>query len=95
MSAVGRETLNGGDTLAHRARQRQGAGANRSAVDVHRARAALGDATAELGASQSQAVAQDPEERSLAGKVDRVLGAVHEEGKDWHGRTSALIYPLR
>src|SRR5712664_3730239 len=46
-------------------RYRRHAGATRLAVDVHRASPAYGDATAELGASEAERIAQHPEHRRV------------------------------
>ena len=46
------------------------AGADRPAIDVHRARAALPDAAAELGAGQPDVIADHPQQRRLRVRVD-------------------------
>ena len=58
---------------------RQAAAALRHAVDVHRAGAAEVAAAAELGAFEVEEVAQDPEQRHLRWRVDRLRRAVEGE----------------
>ena len=50
--------------------------ADGAAVDVHRARAALPDAAAELGARQADVIANDPQQRSLGIRIDGMHGSV-------------------
>ena len=57
-------------------RHRRDAGAQRRAVEVHGAGAALGHAAAELGAGEAEQVAQHPEQRHVGRRVDFALGAV-------------------
>src|ERR1051325_10746716 len=54
------EAFDGGDLLARRGARRERAGADRLAVDMDRAGAALGDATAVLRASQADVFADRP-----------------------------------
>src|SRR2546425_3200298 len=56
------DPLDGRDLLAFRSRDRRDARARRRTIQVHRARAAEGHATPELGAGESELVAQRPEQ---------------------------------
>src|SRR5437899_2268665 len=62
-----------GADLGHRQR----AGAQRLAVEEDRARTALGDAAAELGAGQSEIVAQDPKQGRVRKHIHRVDLPIH------------------
>ena len=64
------------DRLADRGRRRDAAGADRPAVDVQRAGAALPDAAAELGAGQPDVIADHPEQRRLRVGIDGMHGSV-------------------
>src|SRR5205823_12863261 len=75
----GAEALDGGDRLALDRADGQHAGANRLAVEVNGAGAALGHAAAELGAGHAEHVAQHPEQRHLGWSVDLVIDAVDYE----------------
>src|SRR5262249_20999763 len=73
------ERLDRGDRPALDVADRQHARPPRLAVDVHGARAALGDAAAELGAGEAELIAQDPEQRGVGVGVDRHRLAVGDE----------------
>jgi hypothetical protein len=62
----------------HRA-GRHDAGADRLAVDVDRAGAALGDPAAEFRAGQAELVAQHPEQRRIRLDVDLMAASVDRE----------------
>ena len=74
-----RQTFDGGDPRAGRCRDRRRAAANRLAVHVNRAGAALCETATELGTSQAEVVAHRPKNRRARIGVDRHLSAV--EGK--------------
>src|SRR5262249_51472306 len=74
--AVGREPVDGGDLGAVEAADRRDAGADRLAVDMHGAGAALRDPAAELAAGQSDLLAQHPEKRHLALDIEPMRGPV-------------------
>src|SRR5580765_8233453 len=65
-----REAFDGGDLLAHRGAEREGAGAHGGAIDVHGARAALRDAAAVLGAGEPDLLADRPQQRLIGVDVD-------------------------
>ena len=67
---AGAYALDRRDLLADGRRDRRAAGANRLAVQMHRARAAQLRAAAELGAGHAERVAQDPEQRRVRIGVD-------------------------
>src|SRR5262249_57453099 len=69
--------------------------ANRTPAGDHRARAALSQAAAELGAAQREVVAEDVEQRCLGVDVDGVSLAVDREGDSAHGRIIAAHGPPR
>src|SRR6266545_3123066 len=71
MRAVAREALDRGDGLVADARRRDAAGAQRQAIDEHRAGAALRDAAAIFGAGELERIAQHPEERRIRLYVGR------------------------
>src|SRR5882672_2849577 len=73
------DPLDGRDLLAFRSRDRRDARARRRTVQVHRARAAEGHATPELGAGESQFVAQRPEERRVGRHIDGQRFAIDVE----------------
>jgi hypothetical protein len=84
--AAGREALDRRDPLAGDGADRGDARPHRLAVEVHRARAALCDAAAELGPGQAEQVAQRPQQRHLRGRVDLDLLVVDGEldhGPSW------------
>src|SRR2546425_803756 len=68
--AARREALQGLDAFARRRGNGKGARAHRLAVHMHRARPALRDAAAELGALHVELVAQHPEQRHVGLDVD-------------------------
>src|SRR5262249_25168973 len=70
--AVGRKAFDRGDPPSRRRRRRERARTHRLAVDVHGARAAGGDAAAELGAGKAELLAQHPEQRRIVVGVDPV-----------------------
>src|SRR5207302_1097843 len=65
------DPLDGRDLLAFRSRDRRDARARRRTIQVHRARAAEGHATPELGAGESELVAQRPEQWRVRRHVHR------------------------
>src|SRR5437763_7684087 len=67
----------------------QHAGARGDALQMHGAGAALRDATAELGARESERVAQHPEERRVGCDVDGFALAVDGEGNRGHDEVSS------
>src|SRR3989441_1417481 len=73
------DSLDRRDLLAFRSRDRRDARARRRTVQVHRARAAEGHATPELGAGESQFVAQRPEQWRVRGHIDRHCVAIDVE----------------
>ena len=79
MLAVLADAFDGGDFLAGERRDRRDARTHRHAVDMHGAGAALGHAAAELGAGQADQVAQHPEQRHVAGRIDFMLPPVDVE----------------
>src|SRR5580692_6298088 len=70
------DSLYGGDLSVTDRADRQQTGADRFAVDLHRAGAALGDAAAELRAGHAQDIPQHPQKRRVAGDIDRLIDAV-------------------
>jgi hypothetical protein len=71
---AGGQALDGGDGTARRLGDRHETRALNRAVDMHRAGAALADATTELGAFQLQVVAQYPQQGRAAIAIEgRVL----------------------
>src|SRR6185437_6592640 len=89
----GAETLDGGDLLARRQGDREGAGAHRLAVDDHRAGAALSETAAEFCAVQLEVVAQHIEEGGIFLRVHPVPGAVDGELDGiGHGLPPAIAY---
>src|SRR6266704_2746372 len=73
-----------GDALAGDRRHGQHAGARRNAVQVHGAGAALRDAAPELGAGESERVAQHPQQRGVGRDVHGGALAVHGETDGSH-----------
>src|SRR5207237_1637827 len=65
------DPLDGRDRLAFRSRDRRDARARRRTIQVHRARTAESHATPELGAGESELVAQRPEQWRVRRQVDR------------------------
>src|SRR5262249_17353853 len=74
---VGREPFDGRDGLPCHVLDLEQAGESGLAVDMDRARAALADAAAVLGAGHAEVLAQDPEERRVGMRGDGAAGAVH------------------
>src|SRR5256714_8666861 len=89
--AVLGQAFDGGDALVGDGGDGQHASARGRAVQVHRARAALRDAAAELGARESERVAQHPEQRRVGRDVDRLTLAVESEGNRWHDERSSSL----
>src|SRR2546421_5170374 len=89
--AVLGQAFDGGDALVGDGGDGQHASAGGRAVQVHRARAALRDAAAELGAREAECVAQHPEERRVGRDVDRLTLAVEGEGNRWHDERSSSL----
>src|SRR5881397_381877 len=87
--AVLGEPFDRGHTFAGDRGYGQHAGARRDAVQVDGAGAALGDAAAELGASETEGVAQHPQERRVGGDADRFALAVDGESDCGHDRASS------
>src|SRR5215204_5234423 len=79
MIAVRGKTLNGHHRLADGRGRRHTAGPDGAAIDVQRARAALPDAAAELGAGESDLISDHPQQRRLQVRVDSVPRAVDDE----------------
>ena len=84
MRLVGRaESFDRRDGSAGGGGERRRARANRVAVDVHHARAALSEPAAELGAGEAEVVAQDVEQRRVGRGGDVVRRAVDDQaGRD-------------
>src|SRR2546425_12668731 len=82
--------LDGRDRLADDRGHRRDAGADRPAIQMHRAGSAQRRAAAELGAGQSDHVAQYPEQGHVRGYVHRVRLAVDPQSD--HDRQAS---PLR
>src|SRR5689334_2264964 len=74
-----REAFDGGDLLAGGRAHRKGARAHGRAVDVHGAGAALRDAATVFGASESDLLANNPQQRRIRVNVDLVRLAVDGE----------------
>src|SRR2546428_11780070 len=70
MRAVWRQPFDGSDPAVPNGRDRSHAGPRCHIIQVDGTRAALRDAAAELGSSQSQRVTQHPEERHVGWDVD-------------------------
>src|ERR1700722_8740867 len=84
------DSFNGCDlSVADRA-DRQQTRADRIAIDLHRARAALCDAAAELRARHAQNIAQHPKERRVAFDIDCAIDAID---RDRAGHNS--LHPIR
>src|SRR6185503_755540 len=77
------QALDGGDLLARDGGDRHHAGAHRDAVDVHRARAALGDSTAVLGAGEPGLFPDRPQQRRVGVDVDLERSAIDRQAR--HG----------
>src|SRR6516164_2824168 len=84
---IGAHAFDRGDGAVADRTDRQQARADRLAVDMHRASAALRNAAAEFGAGHTQHVAQHPQQRSIAVDVDVVCVAVDFDGEG-HGIVS-------
>src|SRR5213592_2351194 len=89
VAAIRRQAFDRRDALAGDGGDGQDAGTGRDAVQMHRAGAALGDAAPELGAGETERVAQDPEQWGVGGDRDRPGLAVDHEG-DWGHRERLL-----
>src|SRR5205807_9754889 len=89
VGAVLRQAFDRGDALVGDSRNGQHARSGRRAIQMHRTRAALGDAAAELRACETERVAQHPEERRVGGDVDRFTLAVDGEGNRGHDEFSS------
>ena len=76
MTAVGRESFDGGEIAPGRGRARDLAGSHRLAVLQHRAGTANAHAAAKLCAGQSQRVSQDPQQRRVVVYLNDMLRAV-------------------
>ena len=91
--AVGAEPLDRRDAHAFERARAALAGADGRAVHVHRTRAALAHAAAELGALVVQRVPQDPEQRGVGRDIDGHALTVELEtdghGRSWRGTTTA------
>src|SRR6266853_2436780 len=72
----GANGLDGGDALAGRGSDRRDARAHRLAVEVHRARAAQAQATAEFRAGHSEHIAKHPQQRRVVVDIDAAGFAV-------------------
>jgi hypothetical protein len=73
------QALNGDDLLAGRHRHWVGARANRFAIEQHRARSALRNATSKLGAFDVEFVAQSPEQGHFWFDIERVALSVDRQ----------------
>ena len=89
VAAIRRQAFDRRDALAGDGGDGQDAGTGRDAVQMHRTGAALGDAAPELGAGETERVAQDPEQWGVGGDRDRPGLAVDHEG-DWGHRERLL-----
>src|SRR5258706_9205089 len=87
MRRRGAEAFNRNNRLGPDGRDRHDAGSSRLTAQVHRARAALRDAAAELGAGETQVVAQDPEEGRVRGGLDGPAPAIYDERIRGHGQS--------
>jgi hypothetical protein len=81
-------TISAGADLGHRQR----AGARRLPVEEDRTRAALSDAAAELGAGQSEIIAQDPQQRRVRKHIHGVDLPIHVDLEARHRKT--LMVPV-
>src|SRR5712671_6983117 len=90
-----RHTLDRRHVSAANGGNRQRTGAQRPAVDEDRASTALRDAASELGACQTNAVAEHPEQRRIRIHIHRVDAAVHLHVKFWHRTSSPPGAPRR
>jgi hypothetical protein len=77
--AVGGEALDGGDLLADRFADRERAGADRGAIDVNRAGAALGDAATVLRAGEADLFPDRPQQWRARVYVDVIAFTVDGE----------------
>jgi len=73
----GADALDRGDRAVADRTDRQQAGADGFAVEVHRAGAALRDAATELRTGHAEHVAQRPEQRCVAVDIDHSVNAVN------------------
>jgi hypothetical protein len=76
-------------SLADRA-HRQQTRPDRFAIDLHRARAALRDAAAELRAGHAQDIAQHPKQRRVVADIDRPIDAI-----DFDRVGHSCLHPIR
>src|SRR5262245_59659357 len=90
------EAVDGGDALSRRGRYRHDARANRLALQMDRARAALREAATEMRVVQREIVAQGVQERHVRIDVDRDRLAVDDELDRGHdfllGGTRGLVW---
>jgi hypothetical protein len=93
VAVVRREAFAGRDLGAVERADRHRARAHRSAVEMHGARAALGDAAAEFGAGQADDVAQHPQEWRIRLDVDLVRSSVDLDG-DHRGSPQRWVMQL-
>src|SRR5215831_10206166 len=80
MRAVRRQTLNSGDLAVEHGADRQHTGAHCPSIDMDSAGTALRNAAAVLCASQANAIAQDPQQRSRWLSVGLIRFAIHAQG---------------
>src|SRR5688572_25669441 len=79
MTGIGREAFDRGDPAPRHVLQRIQARLRRLAVEMHRARAALAYAAAELRAGELQVLAQNPQQRRVFLRGDGMATAVDGE----------------
>src|SRR5262245_17867071 len=91
----GADPFNGGDPPPCRRRDRQDAGPRRLSVDVDRARATKGGATAELGAGHSQHIPEYPQQWHVVRDIDIVWLSIHIQRGHCHFPPSRWTWTIR
>jgi hypothetical protein len=79
MTSIWRDAFDRDDLLAHGRSRRNAAGSDRSAIEVHRARTALADAAAELGAGEPDVIAYHPQQGCLQVCVNGMRRSIHDQ----------------
>ena len=88
---VAGETLHRRDIATLRLQREVRARVHRLAVEEHHARAALGVVAAFLGAGEAELLARRLQQADVRIELDRIVGAVHAEGRSHlHRRSSTL-----
>src|SRR5262245_3599818 len=90
----GADSFNGGDPPLCRRRDRQDAGPRRLSVDVDRARATKGGATAELGAGHAEHIPEYPQQRHVVRDIDIVWLSIHIELGHCHSLPSRWTWTI-